>query len=345
MVKYALVDMGIKLPGGSPAQGAVWLDANGDGRPDVLLTSKQSAALLLNLGQGQERFKDGGAAWGLAALTAPLGLSVADLDGDGFNDVLCHQGKGLLLRNEEGKSFRPLPNARLDYSTAQPLGAAWGDYDNDGSLDLFVPQDGKCRLYRNNNDLTFTDVIAQAGDLAKLKGNARTAAWGDVNLDGNPDLIVGFAEGPARIYLGDGKGKFTLGQSLSAFECSRGASGMALGDWDGDGDMDLLVLGEKAAGILINQCPRPAGMSVLRVRLPATRSLGALVRLYDKADKPMGVRQVGLAGSFSSQEPAEAFFAVKPGNYKVAVTYTSGETKQSAVTVSDKGYLLKVPLP
>ena len=345
MVKYALVDMGIKLPGGVPAQEAVWLDANGDGRPDVLLTSKQGGTLLLNTGQGQERFKDAGAAWGLAVLTGPLGLSVADVDGDGLTDVLCHQGTGLLLHNEEGKAFRSLASTHLDYSTAQPLGAAWGDFDNDGNLDLFVPQNGKCQLYRNNGDLTFTDVIAQAGGLAKLTGSVRTAVWGDVNLDGNLDLIVGFAEGPARIYLGDGKGKFNPGQSLSAFECTRGASGMALGDWDGDGDLDLLVLGEKCAGILINQCPRPPGMSVLRVRLPANRSLGALVRLYDKADKPMGVRQVGLAGCFSSQEPSEAFFAVKPGNYKVAVMSTNGTTKQSAVTVTDKGYLLKITQP
>jgi len=339
---YAAADMGVALPGGSAAQEAVWLDANGDGRPDILLAGKQGTALLLNTGQGAARFKDVGAAWGVAALAAPLGLSPADCDGDGFTDILAYQATGLLLRNDDGKSFRPLASARLDYSAAQPVGAAWGDFDNDGNLDLFVPQAGKCHLYRNNGDLTFTDVTEHAGDLARLTGNVRTAVWGDVNLDGRVDLIVGFAEAPARIYLGDGKGKFSLGPPLGAFECTRGASGLALADWDGDGDLDLLVIGEKTAGILINQCPRPPGMSALRVRLPADQALGALVRLYDSVDKPIGVRQLGLAGCFGSQEPPEAFFAVRAGNHKVMVVFTNGVTKQTPVRVDDKGCLLKV---
>jgi hypothetical protein len=299
----------------------------------------------LNTGQGTGCFKDAGAAWGLAALTGPLHFLAADFDGDGFTDLLCHQGKGLLLHNEDGKSFRPLSNPHLDYNSALPLGAAWGDFDNDGLLDLFVPQNGKCHLYHNNGDGTFTDVISQAGDLANLKGNVRTAVWGDLNLDGNLDLIVGFAEAPARIYLGDGKGRFTLGQSLSAFECTRGASGMALADWENAGNLDLLVMGEKTAGILINQCPRSPLHAPLRVRLPINQSLGALVRLYDWSDRPLGVRQVGLANNFSSQEPPEAFFAVKPGNYKVAIMYSNGETKQTNVAVTDKGFLLKVTRP
>ncbi|MCY3023001.1 MAG: FG-GAP-like repeat-containing protein [Planctomycetota bacterium] len=341
--KYTAADAGITLPGGSGVREAVWLDGNGDGRPDILLTGDKGSALLLNTGQDPQRFKDAGAACGLTALTGAAGLAPADFDGDGFTDVLAHQGKALLLRNEEGKAFKPLPNPRLDFSAAEALGAAWGDFDNDGSLDLFVPGSGKCHLYRNNNDLTFTDVIPQAGDLARLTGNVRSAVWGDVNLDGNLDLIVGIAGAPARIYLGDGKGKLTLAASLAAFDCARSASGLALADWDGDGDLDLLVLGEKSAGILINQCPRPPGMSSLRVRLPSTYCPGTLVRLYDSADKPLGVRQLGLAGCFGSQSPQEALFAVKPGNYKVAFMYPNGESKQMPVSVGEMSCLVKAP--
>lgn len=343
--KFALKTAGLGLQTQLAPQDAGWFDANGDGRPDILLSGRQGTALLLNTGQEPERFKSAGSTWGLLPGAAPAygGLSLADFDGDGFADFLCHQGKGLLFHNEEGKSYRQAPKTGIEYDTALPVGAAWGDYDNDGALDLFVPQNGKCCLYHNNNDLTFSDVSVKSGALAQVTGSVRTGAWGDINLDGNLDLAVGFAEGPVRVYLGDGKGRFGATPALTAFECTRGASGLALADWDDDGDLDLLVMGASTAGVVVNETPRlPGGPASLRVRLDPSQAPGALVRLYDAADKPLGVRQVGLTTSFNSQEPPEALFAVPPGQYKVAVLFTNGEARQAAVAVGQDGALLKV---
>jgi len=72
----------------------------------------------------------------------------------------------------------------------------FGDYDGDGRPDLFVPQDGVCKLFRNDGKGHFTDVTAKSGDLAKDVGCATCAAWGDLDSDGHPDLVVGCLRGP-----------------------------------------------------------------------------------------------------------------------------------------------------
>src|SRR5207253_901986 len=83
-------------------------------------------------------------------------------------------------------------------------------FDGDGHLDLFVPQtDGRCRLFRNNGNGTFTDVSASAGDLTKPIPGAVSAAWGDFDNDGKPDLLVCCLRGPNRYFKNNGNGTFT----------------------------------------------------------------------------------------------------------------------------------------
>jgi enediyne biosynthesis protein E4 len=129
---------------------------------------------------------------------------------------------------------------------------AWGDYDNDGDLDLFISrgtQNGAVRqtLYRNNGDGTFTEVTDQA-DLAAVI-NARGAAWGDFNNDGYLDLYVVDSgsdpegKGPNRLYRNNGDGTFTDVASSAGVDdlvASRGR-GAAWGDYDNDGFLDLFV--------------------------------------------------------------------------------------------------------
>jgi hypothetical protein len=126
---------------------------------------------------------------------------------------------------------------------AQPN--AWGDFDNDGDLDLFVgfKADLPNRLYRNDNG-RFTDV-ADALGVADLT-DTRAAAWGDYDGDGNLDLYVGFtrrSQTANRLYHNDGNGRhFTeaghaMGVDASGVE-SRQVSWV---DYDNDGRVDLFV--------------------------------------------------------------------------------------------------------
>lgn len=331
------------------ARGVAWVDVNGDGRPDLLFANgEQGISVFLNQPEANCAFKDASQQWGLGKQGLGLGAgdwpAPADYDGDGFTDFLYHHGRTLLAHNEDGKTFCQAAKCGIAFAAEQVLGVAWGDYDNDGALDVFVPQTGKSCLFHNNRDGTFSNVIEEAGGLAKMPRNARSAAWADVNRDGCLDLVVGFSDGPGMLFLSDGKGKFLPGASLAAFKCAWNATGMAFADFDHDGYLDLLIAGEEGAGILVNGCPAGAANRVaLVVRLPRSSAPGALVRLYTEADMPLGVRQVGLVTNFNSQEPLEAFFYVCPGQYKTSVMFSNGQVRQGALRVGGNGLVWEVP--
>ena len=123
---------------------------------------------------------------------------------------------------------------------------AWGDFDNDGDLDLIVLfRDAPVRLYRNDEG-TFSDVGTALG-LPTDGGNARSVAWGDIDNDGDLDLYIGYSgrEPPANKLL-----RNDLDSSEAGFSDISEDSGVALQaltrqvsfvDYDSDGDVDLYV--------------------------------------------------------------------------------------------------------
>ena len=334
-------------------EGAGWLDANGDGRPDILLTNGEHGVFLfLNEGGDGPRFRDASAEWGVG----PDGfgrengdfLCIADFDADGFSDWLYNVGRGLPVRNLDGARFERLPAAGLDFATGGDwkIGAAFADMDLDGDLDLFVPQRGKSKLYRNNNDLAFRDATAAAGDLADVPEGAISAAWGDVNGDGLPDLFVGFADRPARLYLNRGLGGFedaSEAAGMASFPTA-GVRGAVFADADGDGDDDLLVtVPGRGAFLLVNAAAPPEDRWPLTVRLDPRMAPGALVRVFDARDRLRGFCQVGTVGNFSAQGPAQAVFRLAPGEYRATVLATDGRLREIAVTMKTEPAVWNIP--
>ncbi|MBI2193081.1 MAG: VCBS repeat-containing protein [Planctomycetes bacterium] len=324
-------------------EGAGWLDANGDGCPDILLTQGEHGIhLFLNQSRGPRWFEDASVSWGLGPKGLGAGngdfLALADFDADGFPDFLYNLGRGLLARNDDGHCFRIADRSGIDYpcSNEHKLGVAFGDFDHDEDLDLFVPQKDRSRLFRNNNNLTFTEVTDRAGDLSNLPGQARTAAWADLNADGLLDLVVGFTDQPLRLYLQEGDGRFadhTCSSGLDRFPWTHSATGIACADFDGDGDLDILVTGEETtSGILVSQPPRSlARRPALRLRLPPSCAPGVLVRVQDSSGQSLGLRFCGLVQNFCSQEPPEVFLALVPGRYRFSVLLTSGDLLEKEV--------------
>ena len=131
-----------------------------------------------------------------------------------------------------------------------PRGAAVVDYDADGWPDIFLPRDGADDvLYRNRGDGTFTDVTSKVGlARAGLPQRSASATWADINSDGRPDLFLVSAEGARpRLLLSSTDGSFTdatdrSGLGAIAEEVGNNRFGSAFGDFDRDGDLDLVSL-------------------------------------------------------------------------------------------------------
>jgi hypothetical protein len=191
-----------------------------------------------------------------------------DFDNDGWPDiyVAVDSEPSMLFHNNHDGTFTDIGViAGCAYSEAgheqAGMGVAVADYDCDGWLDIFKTNftDDTCNLYRNNGDGTFSDVTFPSG----IAVNSRYVGWGcgflDYDNDGWPDLmqinghvypeIAGHDVGqtyknPRIVYRNMGNGQFkdvsaVMGPGISEHFSSRGA---AFGDYDNDGDVDVLVL-------------------------------------------------------------------------------------------------------
>jgi hypothetical protein len=139
------------------------------------------------------------------------------------------------------------PEKYLPQSTG--AGCAFLDYDNDGWMDIYLVNSGKCdiftptqplrnALYRNNRDGTFTDVTEKAGVLGS--GYGMGVAVGDYNGDGFPDLYV-TAYGRSILYRNNGDGTFTDVTERAGVAAPGWASSAVWFDYDNDGKLDLFV--------------------------------------------------------------------------------------------------------
>jgi FG-GAP-like repeat/ASPIC and UnbV len=240
---------GILKIGPLMAGGSSFEDFNGDYHPDIFFSTydyQRGALILINQKDGTFTEKKGQP--DLDAQICGLNSVHADFNNDSSPDVLIMRGgwerpqRLSLLKNRGDGTFDDIT---IKAGLGEPIATqavGWADFDLDGDLDLYVAAEGvetKARLYRNNNDETFTNIADSAGVTNNRSGKG--VAWGDYNDDGYPDLYISNLNGKNRLYRNLGNGKFEdqaenlgLTEPLNSFACW-------FFDYDNDGRLDLFV--------------------------------------------------------------------------------------------------------
>jgi hypothetical protein len=219
-------------------------DFNGDGKPDLAVDARGDQGVSILLGNGDGTFQP--------AVTYPVGgaadsMAVGDFNGDGKADlaVLVSPSSdapmlSILLGNGDG-TFQPA----VDFATAPPgpSSVAAGDFNGDGKADLALTTYGSISILLSNGDGTFQPAVNYA------VGSPESAVVGDLvvgdlNGDGKPDIAAAVSSGVS-ILLANGHGAF----QPAAYYNSGGnpvslgfSSSFALGDFNGDGNLDLAVV-------------------------------------------------------------------------------------------------------
>ena len=244
---------------------AAWIDYDGNKRPDILLADGFRGLRLYRnvIPKGQTAtapaklplFTDVSDSAGLGA--NGIGgdmkgdhLAVADVNGDGRTDVLYSAGTGVLLLNTP-KGFVRSKDCGISYRPGR-IAPVFGDYNGDGHPDLFVPQKGTCKLFKNDGRGRFTDVTTASGDLGRPVGWARCAAWADFNGDGRLDLFIGCLKGPNRYFRGKTDGTFTdAGEAIGLTYHIYNTCGLAVADINTDDMPDIVFNNEGQAAVAL----------------------------------------------------------------------------------------------
>jgi predicted DCC family thiol-disulfide oxidoreductase YuxK len=258
-------------------------DFDGDSTLD-LIVSQADPRGQLRFYRGQDgSFVDRTKEAGLTGMPGGLNVIQADYDNDGDVDALVLRGGWLekfgrypksLLRNNGNGTFTDVTMAAGLAAIHFPTQTgAWGDYDNDGDLDLYVGNESQesiaapSQLFRNNGNGTFTDVAAEAG--VKNDRYAKAVVWGDYNGDRWPDIYVSNYKGANRLYRNNANGTFTdvaeelgITQPISSFPAW-------FWDFDNDGVLDIYVAAYSA---------EIADLAASALGLPVTTELAKLYR-------------------------------------------------------------------
>lgn len=242
--------------------GVVVEDFTGNGYLDIVTSSwhlEDQIRFYVNNGDGT--FTERTEKAGLRGITGGLNLRHADYNNDGHVDVLVLRGAwrqaegtypNSLLRNNGDSTFTDVTvEAGLDRRLPTQT-AAWGDYNNDGNVDLFVGNEHKgsqvapSALYRNDGDGTFTEVSGEVG--LGIREYVKGVTWGDYNNDGHADLYVSVLDGHNLLFRNEGKDEggtwaFTDVTSEAGVAEPKTSFPTWFWDYNNDGHLDLFVSG------------------------------------------------------------------------------------------------------
>jgi hypothetical protein len=265
--------------------GSAWADADNDGDPDLFTTNHGGPNRFYrnegdNNADDVPEFTDITVSLGITDTTkSSIGAVFIDYDNDGDQDLfVTHAGGNTLYQNQKietgSLAFVDVTAlAGVAGSGGRSMMSAWGDYDQDGLLDFIVTRH-KCesassadQLFQNDGGGSFSDVSGQLcpGGVAPcldIEGLGFSAGWFDLDNDGDLDLYlandkVRDVDQPNKLWRNDGSDgnggwTFTNVSLASGADVAINSMGLAIGDYDNDGFLDLAISDIGPAELLRN---------------------------------------------------------------------------------------------
>ncbi|MDA0745380.1 MAG: FG-GAP-like repeat-containing protein [bacterium] len=315
--------VGVDDPG--DGYGAAWADYDKDGDPDLYVANFGANRFYQNNGG---TFTEVAEATGLTDNNSSIQPAWADYDNDGDPDLfLANSGPNRLFRNDDGIFTDVTSAAGMQVGNlGEPsFGTAWGDFDNDGDLDLYVPSFGAGnRLYQNNNG-SFQDVSTARGVAGPNNGRSRGAVWVDIDNDGDLDLYLTYSGQPNQLFRNEGGTQpfvevaDSLGVAVDA-----DSRGLAVADFDSDGGVDFYIAVQNGPDRLFRNQEANGNWLLVRPRGSggANSSPDAISARIEIAygDGQKAIRELTGGSSFLSQDALTANFGL--GNTPVVDTLT-----------------------
>ena len=319
--------------------------------------------------RGDGTFEDVTAKSGIFdASSKSLGVAILDSDGDGWLDLFVANDTqpNKLYRNQRDGTFRDVAvEAGVAFSTdgkaRAGMGVDAGHVDDSGQPSLAITNfdNERIGLYRASQAGRYEDVANRTGVGAASQNTLGFGCvFGDFDLNGAQDLVVanghidetvrnirgnvGYAQAP-HLFVNQGNGTFRDAAAAAgeAFAAPKVGRGLAYGDFDRDGDLDLLMTTNGGPALLYRN-DQLAGNRALRIRLIGTKSnrdaIGATVRIsYDGSSQ---VRMVKSGSSYLSQSELPVTFGVGTRDRveRVVVTWPNGEVEEHKNVATGHAY-------
>jgi len=328
-----------------------WIDFNKDGKIDFLFANDGMPPRYNYFFRNDNlnSFTNVAFSIGLNDSSSTLCLAAADYNNDGYPDLFLGTQSfpgstttGILYKNNGNGTFTDVTMASGVITTFYTWGAEWGDYNNDGFMDLYLSSTtGYNQLFKNNGNGTFSDVSIAVG-LGQDYGQSYSCGWADIDNDGDLDLYVAKGQTYAdKMYRNDDS-TFTDISGTCGMGDLRHSSCVSWGDYNNDGFLDLYLNNNGSE----NRLYRNSGNSNkwIQFRLIGTNSnksaIGARVRIKTGTKNQIREVEGGSGGKGMNSLPLEFGIGQSTVIDSVIVSWPSGLVQRFANVVPNVIYAL-----